>query len=134
MLNYYWTMVLHFLRGWRWATVIWGTNITSRSRWPIEWRHSIGWTWPPVIGWTSPWSYATSIWVTTTYNRRWWRWRPQRWSNWLHGLSCRLRATSTNIWITLFWDIYEINLSEYNQIKKLTRKHTWKRAIRAKVP
>ena len=29
---------------------------------------------------------------------------------------------------------YEINLSEYNQIKKLTRKHTLKRAIRAKVP
>ena len=29
---------------------------------------------------------------------------------------------------------YEINLSEYNQIKKLTRKHTWKRATRAKVP
>ena len=30
--------------------------------------------------------------------------------------------------------IYEINLSKYNQIKKLTRKHAWKRAIRAKVP
>ena len=110
MLNYYRTMVLHFLRGWRWATVI---SVTSRLRWPIEWR-----TWPP-IGWT----------------RRWWSWRLQRWSNWLQGLSWRLRATgSTSIWITLFWDIYEMNLSEYNQIKKLTRKHTWKRAIRAKVP